>query len=656
MTFLYPVFLWAFLVLTIPVVIHLFNFRKTQKIYFSNTRFIQQVKEATSAKRKLKHWLVLASRLLFLFFLVLVFAQPIVPATNQLQAGESVGIYIDNSLSMSTPTDGNARALDAALQVARELIEKFPSDLRYRLLTNDFLPFSNSLKTQKEALDILAQLRTSGQSRSSEEIQTRFSRLGNERTIFWISDFQQSTFGAPKRSDSLHQWNLLPISLTNTSNIFVDTAYLTNPFAIVGERNTLTFRLFNEGATARDALTTKLVVNDVQLGTASVALPANGYAEVSFDLSTATNANSRVEFSFTDAPVTFDNNFFSVLSYSDPISVTEIKTSASAKAIEKVFANTAIFKFSSLLNKNIDYSIVENSDLVVLNELPQIDDSFLNILRNYLQQGGTVLLIPAASGDVASYRKIYASITASPQQQLTVLAKPDFGNPFYANVFQEKSAQIAMPSVRNSIEWGVDRQALLTQQDGRPFLSKVQGNLYLLGSALQAEYGSFSNHALFLPVMYRIAAISQRKQDQLYYLLTERQININTDSLPSNSILSLSGSVEVTPSQRSLNKQTMLDLAGLELQPDFYVARVGTDTLTWLALNQTKHESRLSTLSEDELLSAFEGNALVYDINTQTFASSNITDSYQGKALWKYMLILSLLFLATEMLLLRFWK
>jgi hypothetical protein len=63
MSFLYPAFLWALTALSIPVIIHLFNFRKTQTYLFSTTRFLRNVQEATTAKRKFKHYLILASRI-----------------------------------------------------------------------------------------------------------------------------------------------------------------------------------------------------------------------------------------------------------------------------------------------------------------------------------------------------------------------------------------------------------------------------------------------------------------------------------------------------------------------------------------------------------------------------------------------------------------
>ena len=79
MNFLYPQFLFGFLALSIPVIVHLFNFRKTKKIQFSSNLFLQNIKEVSTAKRKLKHYLILASRLLFISFLVLAFAQPFLP-------------------------------------------------------------------------------------------------------------------------------------------------------------------------------------------------------------------------------------------------------------------------------------------------------------------------------------------------------------------------------------------------------------------------------------------------------------------------------------------------------------------------------------------------------------------------------------------------
>ena len=99
MNFLYPTFLFALFAIAIPVIIHLFNFRRYKKILFTNVRFLKEVKQQTKAKSQLKHLLVLASRILAISLFVLAFAQPYIPVEkNQKIVKENVvSIYIDNS-------------------------------------------------------------------------------------------------------------------------------------------------------------------------------------------------------------------------------------------------------------------------------------------------------------------------------------------------------------------------------------------------------------------------------------------------------------------------------------------------------------------------------------------------------------------------------
>src|SRR3954467_9568085 len=206
MNFAFPQFLWALTALSIPIIIHLFNFRKTTRILFSNTRFLQQVRQETTQKRKLKQYLVLASRLLFLLFLVLAFAQPFLPAKEQMTPGREVAIYLDTSYSMVSQVAQKTRALDAGIRFSQEIVSLFPLDTRYKLVTNDFAPFSNSFKTKTEIVDLLAQIRLSPVSRSFNEVSQRIG--GTDQEIFWISDFQKSTSGeiTSTSADSLQSW------------------------------------------------------------------------------------------------------------------------------------------------------------------------------------------------------------------------------------------------------------------------------------------------------------------------------------------------------------------------------------------------------------------------------------------------------------------
>jgi hypothetical protein len=660
MTFLYPGFLWALFALAIPLIIHLFNFRRTQKIYFSSTRFIREVQETSSAKRRLKHWLVLASRLLFLFFLVVVFAQPILPAKQQLQAGDHIAIYIDNSLSMSAPTDGASRTFDAALIAARTITDVFPADTRYRLLTNDFEPFANTLKTKAEVQEALAKFRLGSKSRTADEIVSRFNRLGNERDIFWLSDFQQSTLGKSLQADSSRRFHLVPFQITAKSNIYIDTAYLDNPFAIGGEQNTLSLRLVNDGDADRAQLNVRLVVDGLQVGTTNTDIPANSKKEVSFVLNNNQVGIHQAIVSFGDTPITFDNEFYLSLNFANRIKIIQIAERNTSSVVQKIYANNQLFDLTSQVGSNINYSQLAQADLIVLNELESLDQSLLSVLTDFMEAGGTVLLIPSANPEVASYQSLLPSIMASKQEKLLELTKPDSKNPFFNNVFQEQPSQMAMPLVRNSITWGDDRQAILKQQDDLAYLSLFQqrGRLYVMGGPMQSTHGTFLNHALVVPVMYRIAAFSRRSDKQLYQLLSQNLLSLSADSLNDNQLITLKGETEVTPAQRNVNKQVLIDLSGLDLEPGHYQATIENDTVSTIAFNMTKSESIMKSLSRNELIDFFGSSADVYDLDSSSSSeiAEVLKENYQGVSLWKYALMLSILFVLIEVLLLRFWK
>jgi hypothetical protein len=665
MTFLYPSFLWALTALAIPILIHLFNFRRTTKIFFSNNRFLKQVKEVTTAKRRLKHYLILASRLLMIAFLVLAFAQPVIPAREQLANGKSIFLYIDNSQSMTAQMEDKTRGLDAAILFAQNIVELFPTDTRYKILTNDFAPFSNSFKTKTESLDILAQIKASSVSRTIEEIQTRMQQdRTRSKEYFWISDFQKSTAGKiPTQWDSTLQWHLVPISFAPLPNVFLDTAYLENPFAAGGEKNVLTVRVRNEGKSEVDQLNLKLTINGIQAGTASVSIPQHGRAETNFDLTTGLSGLNRGLISFNDFPVSFDNEFFLALNFTNKINILEVRPGTESTPVEKVFGNKEVFNFTSYSINNFNYSLLSRANLVVVNGLDKLEPSLSLALQQYKNQGGTVLLIPGQKPDATSFVTLTGNNlvkTINEPLPSEELDRPDFNNPFFENVFEERSITIAMPRASRVLDWGADRSAILRFKNDAPFLSRFEqgGHLYIMATPLKSTFTDFYNHALFVPVMYRIAASSQKNDNRLYYTLEEDFIALRLDSVITDEAITLKGEQEIVPSQRRVGDLAYLEIPKFSVQQGFYNVIANQDTVNLLSFNLDKAESMLEQFSASELKTQMGNgeNISIFETDGAEAFSTEIKERYLGKPLWKYAIMLALAFLLAEVLLIRFLK
>lgn len=659
MSFAYPSFLWALTALSIPIIIHLFNFRRTTRVYFSNTRLLKQIKQETTQKRKLKQYLVLASRLLFLLFLVLAFAQPFLPASQQTTAGKNVVIYIDNSYSMSAPVEGNQRALDEAIELGNEILNTFPPETRYKLLTNDFAPFSNSYKTKLEIADLLSQLRHAVVGRSLQEVGSRLETNAAGAEVFFISDFQRSTLGdlSKTKLDSVNQWHLIALNTNEVANVFIDSVYLDNPLTIGGERNSVHVKLRNAGQRPLEGLVVKLSVNDVQFATGAVDIVANGFAETNFDLATQLKGLNKAKVSVSDFPISFDNELLFTLNAASKISVVEIRAEGAPLYIEKVFGNTDLFTFRSMPTSNVDFGAAQQADVLVLHGLRRLEPTIVGMAKNLLNSAGVVLVIPSPDSDLQSYRSLipYPNLTIAPSPDLEPLQRPDFENPFFQNVFEEQSESMAMPEARRYLQWSEDRTAILKFRDGKPYLTESQ-NLFVLATPLTVDYTTLSNHALFVPVMYRVAASLRKDQQQLYYLLSDKFVRINADSLVGEEPVRLVGNEEIIPPQRKSSDHVLMEIPRFSVSAGYYHAVVKADTLGLLAFDLDKRESLMDTYDPQQVQQEVEGRITVFDADNASDFAGEIKSRYVGTPLWKYALLLSLLFLLAEVLLIRLLK
>ena len=133
--FLHPIFLYGLFALAIPIVLHLFSFKKYKKVYFSNFNFLASLQQQKKNSSKLKNLLLLFLRLLVLASIVIAFATPyVIPekTTSRVEKSSKIIIYTDNSFSMSnTGTKGSL--LEEAKKHLFDIINAYPAGTSFVL-------------------------------------------------------------------------------------------------------------------------------------------------------------------------------------------------------------------------------------------------------------------------------------------------------------------------------------------------------------------------------------------------------------------------------------------------------------------------------------------------------------------------------------------
>ena len=314
MNFVYPGFLFALLAIAIPILIHLFNFRKFKRVYFSHIRFLKDVQEETKSRSRLKHLLILASRILAIIFLVLAFAQPYVPQSDQEDSGgkRAVSIYVDNSFSMSNQGE-QGDLLETARQYAYEVVKSYSASDRFQIITNDYAPGSSRLLNRESAEAMIADIAPSGASRPLEEIMARqVSALqesnADNRDLFLISDFQRSQIGTTwTMPDSSYPVHLIPLGGQELANISLDSCWFESPVRQTGVTEKLYFSLTNYSDEDLNDYSVKLTLNGQPKGVVQVSVGGGATVTGEFNFTAVQPGLFKGIIEVDDYPVAFDN-------------------------------------------------------------------------------------------------------------------------------------------------------------------------------------------------------------------------------------------------------------------------------------------------------------------------------------------------------------
>lgn len=627
---------------------------------FSNIALLKRVKEETSAKKKPVEIVILMSRILFVSFLVLSFAQPISKDNgNATELSDNVLIYLDNSLSMQRPTGSESNAFDVAYTYATAIVDAYPDNTKFKLVENNY---SNSLVVNysKETFkDRLTELEFSSVSRGAKEIQHRLANSEFVGDIYFISDFQKNTDDSLDGIllDSINSYHLVPVGLEEIGNLYFDSAYLENSFLLGELRNDLKVLVKNGGNETVEGLNLRVFFENQLTSTALIDLAGNSESLHSFEIDRDAKGLNKVKVTLEDSRIDFDNQLYLTLNNIEKINVFEIREPSSGKYIGQLYGDNELFGFESFIRGNIDLNRLTEGDIIILNEITSFSNQLMASVEDFVTSGGTVVIIPSKSLEASSYSGLGVRVSNDTRQRLQ-LSNPDLDNPFFAGVFEEDDQNISMPEATTYLRLRNQEFSLLDFQNGRSFLSKVNtdGNVYFFSSSFEEQMTSFSNHSLFVPVMYKLALGSRINLSRLYYSTNDETIVYPIEGELQSGIVVLSnGDEELTPDQRFSENNLIMEVPKDEIQPGHFDVNGQGEVLGTIAFNLPKQESEGITFSLRELsvLSKSEHINLI-EAKNAIEVGRKITLGIKGIGLWRYALLLALFFLFVEVILIRY--
>lgn len=656
-TFLYPAFLWALLFFSVPIIIHLFNFRRFKTVQFPNIELLKEIKEDSKKSRTLKNWLILFFRILFITFLVLAFAFPVNSETKKTSQ-RITSIYIDNSFSMDAQgLEGNK--LNTAKSFADQLIQNLPANSKIHITTNDFLSKNQILYNKNNALDIVSGIKPSHFSKSPQLIfnrQANFIKKFKDATkeLFWVSDFQQLNSSILNNQDSLNI-NFCLTESQSENNISIDSIWFNSPIKRLNGIEELNVRITNHGNEAVKDLEVMLSINS-RMNQQVVSIKKNNFNDLKFKYTVPNESIIKGEVSIQDQTINYDNRL--LFSYTLPKEQFVYLISPSAnfkKIIEKIVKNDSSITLTSTTPKNINFGELKKQDLIILGELNDINNGLAKELNNLSKKGKSIAYFP--SGKTLNYDLSDVRYNKLDSNTL-LIGSLQKSHPFFSGVFIEQNLKnnnkedyptlfkhYSLTSKTNQ-----PSEVIIFKEDGAPFLIK-SGNQFYFAAGITKSNSNISQRALAIPIFYQLL-FNAVQTNASYHFIQPNLTRLSKSGRIDKIILKNQNNQEAI----SRSNANLYALPNNFLSEGFFKAYANNKLIESFALNYNRKES-IQIKKQLEHLNTLAKQPFYRQIKAVNRSSNPlIHNSFEETSYWHICLIISFIFLCLEMIAIRIKK
>ncbi len=672
MEFLNPTFLsLAAAAAAVPILIHLLKRNKAVKVEFAAMQFLLGTSKPIVRWLRLKQFLILLMRIAAVVLLGLAFARPFFPDRagialwNDVQ--QEVAVVLDATASL-----GAADHLERARKHLDDVLGRLePGTLVTAYVVNgesgfiaERQPFSAELGRRIKAA--LKPDFSSGQLRAA--LQTVDDVLAGspvlKKQIFVISDFQKSVWPEEESRLTLNSraaLNFLSSADERWDNLAIIDARLPDG----NDRNwACSVRNFS-GRTLKN-VRVQLVVNQRTLASRTVSIGPNEVEVIRF-----TNIRPQAgliqgyfEVKNTDDAFTADDRFYFTRKQRSKINILAINGEPGERAGDELFfLQRALnlpgtpFRLEPRPANQVRAKTLAAFDVILLANVQGLSHAVMSALREFLRNGGGVILAPGDRVQPKIFNRLFAEISPG------VIRKAAYAQVDRARADVLLLIQPEHPVLRPFLESGSealnssyfyqhwliepsnDATVLARFNDNAPAILTAQvgqGKVILLAFPLDAEWSDLPIKTAYIPLLYSMGEFAAREQVAERRFVVGQPIYLGNQFLPDQPVqvmLPTGASVRLAPGESIF---TRTDWPGIyRFQQGGLTRLFAVNMNTEESVTETIRQERLSALIQlGDAVTSIDGNPRLDD-----FA---VRETEQQQKLWRLALGAAFLLLLGE--------
>ena len=705
MTFLNPLLLLGLVAAAIPLIIHLFNFRRPRRVDFSSLAFVKELQKSTMQRVRIKQWLLLVLRTLAIACLVLAFARPTLTGglagTFGGRASSSLAVVLDNSLSM-TLRDAQGEYMEQARSFAAAVVDQTAQGDELFVLTTagDASATPPAYQNRSPALDAVASAEVQiGASTTTRAVGRAGALLAESahlnREVYVISDLQASTFAdsaAVAVPEDVRIY-LLPVGDRLYGNVAVTDVRVASRIIESGQPARVEATLVNHGAEPVEDYVASLFLDGERVAQAAADLAPGAQATVTFTVTPQQRGWLSGVVRIEDDAFEHDNVRYFTVNVPERRRVLIVRgEGASTRYVELALSpqlteGRVAFDLETIPETALAATSLGAYDAVVLAGARTLSSGEVAALTRYMEEGGGLLFFPNEGAAAADYNALFAGMGGGTfsgfsgglgeQRVIASFDRVDLEHPLFEGVFGQQAARagasVERPDVYHAMNYtpaAGNEQTLIRLSSGQPFLQEIRhgrGAAFLVAVAPDEQWSDLPVRGLFVPLMYRA----------MYYLASSESVAGEQLTVGEGGELRLAGVAdaaqplrlagpdgdEFTPEQRNVFGALLLRVPpGAARQPGIYDVRAGDRLVRRVAFNLDSRESDLAVLDPDaaaaQLADATGAQVHVLDVAGQGLQQvvQALQEQRTGVEIWNVFLMLALMFLVAEMVVARQWR
>jgi hypothetical protein len=646
MQFKHPEVLYFLFLLVIPILVHLFQLRRFKKEYFTNVQFLKELSIQTRKSSIIKKWLLLLTRLFLLLFLIFAFAQPFFSAKDSTKNLNEMYIILDNSYSMQA----KGKKGELLKRTIQDLLEHTPEAQKFSLITNADNYWNTDIKSiQKELQNLNYSASPFRLDNLIAKVNARKSAFNKD--IIVITDavgLEEKQTKSFRKEDTIYF--IIP-KAEQKNNIAIDSVFIRQNLDNFYE---IGIKLSANGEDFKDIPIALYNKNKLIAKTL-----INFETSRSFGTKTINFTIPKEDFhgfvSITDKGLAYDNNYYFSISKPSKTNVISIGDSEKSLFLARIYTNDE-FNFTNIPLANLDYNLIEKQDAIILNELKDIPQALQTTLKSFVAKGGNLVLIPALESNITQLNSFVTNFGTLQFKTATTsekkVTKINFNHPLFSNVFEKKIDNFQYPSTKSSFGLSSSSPSVLTYEDQSPFLtsvSNVLSSVYLFAGPINKLNSNFQNSPIIVPTFYNMAQNIQ-KTGVNAIIIGENQPFVVDAFLSKDEILIVKNSAEsFIPVQQLMNTKVKMTFNDNPLEAGNFGIFNKTNLVQNISFNYNRTESNLA-LSNPDIAKNFK------EIDAIETVFNSIQTDRTDTQIWKWFVILALLFLALELLIQKFVK